>query len=180
MPGQTTAFIGPTGSGKSTLINLIPRFFDVTDGNILIDGINIKDISQKDLHDIIGYVPQKGILFSGDVESNLRLGKENALNRDLNLAIEISQATEFINSNDEKLKLKISQNGNNVSGGQRQRLSIARAILSLTALCVATTNTLTPFSISASVPCLSSPAASASQGIPDVSLSFNAPSLAVT
>lgn len=129
MPGQTTAFIGPTGSGKSTLINLIPRFFDVTDGNILIDGINIKDISQKDLHDIIGYVPQKGILFSGDVESNLRLGKENALNRDLNLAIEISQATEFINSNDEKLKLKISQNGNNVSGGQRQRLSIARAIL---------------------------------------------------
>lgn len=129
LPGQTTAFIGPTGSGKSTLINLIPRFFDVTSGEILIDGINIKDISQADLHDIIGYVPQKGILFSGDIESNLKFGDENASQEDLKLAADISQSTEFINSNKDGFKRKISQNGSNVSGGQRQRLSIARAIL---------------------------------------------------
>ena len=128
-PGQITAFIGPTGSGKSTLINLIPRFFEVTRGEILIDNINIKDISQEDLHDLIGYVPQKGILFSGDIESNLRLGKENATEKDLNLSIEISQASEFVNANKDGLKRKISQNGSNVSGGQRQRLSIARTIL---------------------------------------------------
>ena len=129
LPGQTTAFIGPTGSGKSTLINLIPRFFDVTSGEILIDGINIKDISQADLHDIIGYVPQKGILFSGDIESNLKFGDENASQEDLKLAADISQAAEFINSNKDGFKRKISQNGSNVSGGQRQRLSIARTIL---------------------------------------------------
>lgn len=129
LPGQTTAFIGPTGSGKSTLINLIPRFFDVTSGEILIDGINIKDISQADLHDIIGYVPQKGILFSGDIESNLKFGDENASQEDLKLATDISQAAEFINSNKDGFKRKISQNGSNVSGGQRQRLSIARTIL---------------------------------------------------
>ena len=128
-PGQTTAFIGPTGSGKSTLINLIPRFFDVTNGEILIDGINIKDISQKSLHDIIGYVPQKGILFSGDIESNLKFGNKNASENDLKLAADISQSTEFIASNKDGFKRKISQNGSNVSGGQRQRLSIARTIL---------------------------------------------------
>ncbi len=129
LPGQTTAFIGPTGSGKSTLINLIPRFFDVTSGEILIDGINIKDISQNDLHNIIGYVPQKGILFSGDIESNLKFGNENASEKDLKLAADISQAAEFINSNKDSFKRKISQNGSNVSGGQLQRLSIARTIL---------------------------------------------------
>ena len=128
-PGQTTAFIGPTGSGKSTLVNLIPRFFDVTDGEILIDGINIKDISQENLHDIIGYVPQKGILFSGNIESNLKFGNKNASEKDLKLVADISQSTEFIASNKDGFKRKISQNGSNVSGGQRQRLSIARTIL---------------------------------------------------
>ncbi len=129
LPGQTTAFIGPTGSGKSTLINLIPRFFDVTEGEILIDGINIKDMAQKDLHEIIGYVPQKGVLFSGDIESNLKYGNENASKIELSKAIEISQAAEFVNSNAKGLSREISQSGKNVSGGQRQRLSIARTIL---------------------------------------------------
>lgn len=129
LPGQTTAFIGPTGSGKSTLVNLIPRFFEVTSGEILIDGVNIKNIAQSDLHEIIGYVPQKGVLFSGDIESNLRLGKENARHEELKLATEISQAADFVNSGKDGFKRKISQNGKNVSGGQRQRLSIARTIL---------------------------------------------------
>lgn len=129
LPGKTTAFIGPTGSGKSTLINLIPRFFEVSSGEILIDDTNIKNFSQKDLHDIIGYVPQKGILFSGDIESNLKFGNENASNEELKLVADISQATDFISSNPKGFKREISQNGSNVSGGQRQRLSIARAIL---------------------------------------------------
>ena len=128
-PGKTTAIIGSTGCGKSTLVNLIPRFFDVTDGEILIDGINIKDISQENLHDIIGYVPQKGILFSGNIESNLKFGNKNASEKDLKLVADISQSTEFIASNKDGFKRKISQNGSNVSGGQRQRLSIARTIL---------------------------------------------------
>lgn len=128
-PGQITAFIGSTGSGKSTLINLIPRFYDVTKGEILIDGFNIKDIPQKDLHDIIGYIPQKGLLFSGDIESNLRYGDENADEKDLKIAADISQSTEFINSNPDGFKYEISQSGTNVSGGQRQRLSIARALV---------------------------------------------------
>ena len=129
LPGKITAFIGPTGSGKSTLINLIPRFFDVTSGEILIDGLNIKDLSQKDLHDIIAYVPQKGMLFSGDIESNLKFGDANASEKDLKLAADIAQASEFIEANNDGFKRKISENGSNVSGGQRQRLSIARAIL---------------------------------------------------
>lgn len=129
LPGKITAFIGPTGSGKSTLINLIPRFFDVTSGEILIDGINIKNLSQKDLHDIIAYVPQRGMLFSGDIESNLKFGDENASEKDLELAADIAQASEFIEANNDRFKRKISENGSNVSGGQRQRLSIARAIL---------------------------------------------------
>ncbi len=126
--GETTAFIGSTGSGKSTLINLIPRFFDVTKGEILVDGVNIKDVTQHDLREKIGYVPQKGVLFSGTIDSNLRYGKKEATEEDINKAARIAQATEFIESKPEKYETKISQGGTNVSGGQKQRLSIARAI----------------------------------------------------
>ena len=127
-PGTTTAFIGSTGSGKSTLINLIPRFFDVTGGKILVDGINIKDMKLKELRHMIGYVPQKGILFSGTIESNLMIGQDK---KDLDLikkATRIAQADEFINKKELGLKESISQGGTNVSGGQRQRLAIARAL----------------------------------------------------
>ena len=127
-PGETTAFIGSTGSGKSTLINLIPRFFDVTEGEILLDGVNIKDVSQHDLRDKIGYIPQKGILFSGTIDSNLRYGKKDATTEEIVRASRIAQATEFIDSKPEKYESEISQGGTNVSGGQKQRLSIARAI----------------------------------------------------
>ncbi|GAA0732519.1 ABC transporter ATP-binding protein [Clostridium oceanicum] len=127
-PGETTAFIGSTGSGKSTLINLIPRFYDATDGQILIDDVDIKEVSQKDLRSKIGYAPQKGILFSGTVESNIKYGNENLNEEEIENIAEISQAMEFINSKEEKFKTEISQGGNNVSGGQKQRLSIARAI----------------------------------------------------
>lgn len=127
-PGETTAFIGSTGSGKSTLINLIPRFFDVTEGEILVDGVNIKDVTQHDLREKIGYVPQKGVLFSGTIDSNLRYGKKDATEEDIIKASRIAQATEFIDSKPEKYDTEISQGGNNVSGGQKQRLSIARAI----------------------------------------------------
>ena len=127
-PGETTAFIGSTGSGKSTLINLIPRFFDVTEGEILLDGVNIKDVSQHDLREKIGYVPQKGLLFSGTIDSNLRYGKKDATNEEIIRASRIAQATEFIDSKPEKYETEISQGGTNVSGGQKQRLSIARAI----------------------------------------------------
>ncbi|MHB8062795.1 MAG: ABC transporter ATP-binding protein [Ruminiclostridium sp.] len=127
--GQTTAFIGSTGSGKSTLINLIPRFYDVTDGQILVDGTDIREVSQHDLRDKIGYVPQKGILFSGTIESNLKYGFEAATQEDLNSAAEISQALDFINEKEEGFKTEISQGGTNVSGGQKQRLSIARALV---------------------------------------------------
>ena len=127
-PGETTAFIGSTGSGKSTLINLIPRFFDVTKGEILVDGVNIKDVNQHDLREKIGYVPQKGILFSGTIDSNLRYGKKDAKEEDIVKAARIAQATEFIDSKPEKYETEISQGGTNVSGGQKQRLSIARAI----------------------------------------------------
>ena len=126
--GETAAFIGSTGSGKSTLINLIPRFFDVTKGEILVDGVNIKDVTQHDLREKIGYVPQKGVLFSGTIDSNLRYGKKEATEEDINKAARIAQATEFIESKPEKYETKISQGGTNVSGGQKQRLSIARAI----------------------------------------------------
>ena len=127
-PGETIAFIGSTGSGKSTLINLLPRFYDVTSGAITIGGINIKDVSQKELRSRIGYIPQKAILFSGDIESNLRFADENASMDNINTAIEVSQSKEFIDSKKEGIKYNIAQGGTNVSGGQKQRLSIARAI----------------------------------------------------
>ena len=128
-PGETTAFIGSTGSGKSTVINLLPRFYDVTEGEILVDGINIKDVTQHDLREKIGYVPQKGILFSGDIESNLKYGYKDATEEDLKESTEIAQATEFISSKPDGFKTEISQGGTNVSGGQKQRLSIARALI---------------------------------------------------
>ncbi len=127
-PGTTTAFIGSTGSGKSTLINLIPRLYDVTNGEILVDGINVKDVLQKDLHDKIGYVPQKGVLFSGTIESNIKYSDESMSDERMIEAARIAQAEEFILSKKEGYKSPISQGGTNVSGGQKQRLSIARAI----------------------------------------------------
>ena len=127
-PGETTAIIGSTGSGKSTIINLIPRFYDVTEGEILIDGVNIKKVSQKDLRDIIGIVPQKGILFSGTIESNIKYSNENMSDEKMIEAAQIAQAEEFIETKEKKYKDEIAQSGNNVSGGQKQRLSIARAI----------------------------------------------------
>jgi len=128
-PGETTAFIGSTGSGKSTVVNLIPRFYDVTEGEILLDGVDIREVTQHDLRDKIGYVPQQGILFSGTIESNLRFGDEHASEDELQAAVSIAQASEFVNSNPEGLTAEISQGGTNVSGGQRQRLSIARALV---------------------------------------------------
>ncbi len=128
-PGKTTAIIGSTGSGKSTVINLIPRFFDVTEGQILIDGVDIRSVSQHDLRQQIGYIPQKSTLFSGTIESNLRFGDENASDELLNQAISIAQAGEFVYANQEGLAAEISQGGTNVSGGQKQRLSIARALV---------------------------------------------------
>ena len=127
-PGETTAIIGSTGSGKSTIINLIPRFYDVTEGEILIDGVNIKDVSQKSLRDIIGLVPQKGVLFSGTIESNIKYSDENMSDETMYEAAKIAQVTEFIETKDKKYKSEISQGGNNVSGGQKQRLAIARAV----------------------------------------------------
>jgi len=127
--GKTTAFIGSTGSGKSTIVNLVPRFFDVTKGEILVDGVNIKHVSQKALRDKIGYVPQKGFLFSGTIATNLRYAKEDASEEDLKAASEIAQAMEFIDNKPEGFDTEIAQGGTNVSGGQRQRLSIARALV---------------------------------------------------
>ena len=126
-PGETTAIIGSTGSGKSTIINLIPRFYDVTGGELLVDGVNVKDVSQKELRQKIGYVPQKGILFSGTIESNIKYGKD-ITDKEMEKAADIAQATEFIEAKENKYKSSISQGGNNVSGGQKQRLSIARAL----------------------------------------------------
>ena len=127
-PGKTTAIIGSTGSGKSTVVNLIPRFYDVTGGELCIDGVNVKEVSQKDLRDIIGFVPQKGVLFSGTIESNIKYSDENMSDERMVEAAEIAQATEFINEKENKYKDPIAQGGGNVSGGQKQRLSIARAI----------------------------------------------------
>ena len=127
-PGETTAIIGSTGSGKSTIVNLIPRFYDVTEGELLIDGVNVKEVSQKDLRDIIGYAPQKGLLFSGTIESNIKYSDETMSDERMKTAAKIAQATEFIESKEKQYKDDISQGGTNVSGGQRQRLSIARAI----------------------------------------------------
>jgi ATP-binding cassette subfamily B protein len=129
MPGEVTAFIGSTGSGKSTLINLIPRFFDVAEGAVLIDDIDVRDVKQHDLRDQIGYVPQHGILFSGTVESNLRFADQDASDEILRESIEIAQADDFVFDDPEGLAAEISQGGSNVSGGQKQRLSIARALV---------------------------------------------------
>ena len=127
-PGETTAIIGSTGSGKSTIVNLLPRFYDVTEGELFIDGVNVKEVSQKDLRDIIGFVPQKGILFSGTIESNIKYADENMSDEQMVQAAEIAQATEFIEGKEKKYQDQIAQGGGNVSGGQKQRLSIARAI----------------------------------------------------
>ncbi|HCF65503.1 MAG TPA: ABC transporter [Clostridiales bacterium] len=127
-PGKTTAIIGSTGSGKSTIVNLIPRFYDVTGGELLIDGVNIKDVPQHELRKRIGFVPQKGLLFSGTIESNIKYGNPKMSDKQMKEAAEIAQATEFIEAKPEKYKSEIAQGGTNVSGGQKQRLSIARAI----------------------------------------------------
>ena len=126
--GKTTAIIGSTGSGKSTLLHLIPRYFDATEGQITIDGTNIKDISLGKLRDMLGFVPQKGVLFSGTIASNIKFGDENISDEDMYKAAEISQALEFIEGKEDKFDSEISQGGSNVSGGQKQRLSIARAL----------------------------------------------------
>ena len=127
--GKTTAIIGITGCRKSTLVNLIPRLYDVTGGSITLDGKDIRRITMKDLRDEIGFVPQKGVLFSGTIASNLRFGKDDASDEEIAKAAEIAQATEFIEAKDDKYETAIAQGGSNVSGGQKQRLAIARAIL---------------------------------------------------
>ena len=126
--GKTTAIIGSTGSGKSTLLHLIPRYFDASEGEISIDGVNIRDISLSKLRDILGFVPQKAVLFSGNIESNIKFSDENITDEQMKKATEIAQAIEFINEKEDKFKSEISQGGSNVSGGQKQRLSIARAL----------------------------------------------------
>lgn len=128
-PGTTTALIGSTGSGKSTLINLVPRFYDVTRGAILVDGVDVRKIPLDELRAMIGFVPQKGVLFSGTIASNLRFGDENASDEELREAADIAQATEFISEKPEGLETHIAQGGTNISGGQKQRLAIARAIV---------------------------------------------------
>lgn len=128
-PGEVTAIIGGTGSGKSTLVKLIPRFFDATEGEVLVDGVNVKDLEQHALRSKIGYVPQKAILFSGTIFENLKYGKENATEEEIKKAIEIAQAKEFVDNMQDKENSFIAQGGTNVSGGQKQRLSIARAIV---------------------------------------------------
>jgi ATP-binding cassette subfamily B multidrug efflux pump len=128
-PGQTTALIGTTGSGKSTIVSLIPRFYDVTEGAVYVDGTDIREVTQHDLRDRIGYVPQKGTLFSGTIETNLLYGDENASDEELKKAADIAQATEFISTNPEGMQTEVAQGGTNVSGGQKQRLAIARALV---------------------------------------------------
>ena len=127
-PGEVTALIGSTGSGKSTVVNLLPRFYDVTGGEILVDGVNIKDVAQKELRNVIGFVPQKGVLFSGTIESNIKYSDENMSDEKMFQAAKIAQAEDFINAKVDKYNSEISQGGSNVSGGQKQRLAIARAI----------------------------------------------------
>ena len=128
-PGQVTAIIGGTGSGKSTLLNLIPRFYDIDSGRILVDGLDVRDMSQKHLRDKIGLVPQKAMLFSGTIAQNIRNGKEDATDEEVVHAAEIAQATEFIDEMPDRFDSFIAQGGINVSGGQKQRLSIARALV---------------------------------------------------
>ena len=129
--GETIAFIGSTGSGKSTLINLIPRFYDVTEGSILVDGVDVKDYKQKTLHNIIGYVAQKAFMFTGSIKDNIKFGdngKEEVTDQKINESLKVAQAKEFVDKMDGKLNAHIARGGTNVSGGQKQRLSIARAI----------------------------------------------------
>ena len=126
--GQTVAVIGSTGSGKSTLVNLIPRFYDATQGTVKVDGVDVRKMTQHQLRECLGYVPQKGVLFSGTIDSNIRYGKENISSEEVQQAAQIAQATEFIDTKPEKYNSPIAQGGTNVSGGQKQRLSIARAI----------------------------------------------------
>jgi ATP-binding cassette subfamily B protein len=128
-PGETTAIIGSTGSGKSTVVNLIPRFFDVTEGAVLVDGRDVREVTQSDLRERIGYIPQRGVLFSGTVESNLRYADENASEERIKKSVEIAQAADFISTMDGGMNATISQGGSNVSGGQNQRLAIARALV---------------------------------------------------
>jgi len=127
-PGETTAIIGSTGSGKSTVVNLIPRFYDVTRGELYIDGVNVKEVPQKELRKRVGFVPQKGVLFSGTIESNIKYGNPEMSDENMIKAAKIAQAEEFILAKEEKYDSPIAQGGNNVSGGQKQRLSIARAV----------------------------------------------------
>ena len=129
LAGEITAFVGSTGSGKSTLINLIPRFYDVNKGNVLIDGLDVREVSQKDLCNKIGYVPQRGVLFSGSLKSNVKYGAPKATDVELKQAIKTAQATDFVMELEHKYDTNIAQGGSNVSGGQKQRLSIARAII---------------------------------------------------
>jgi len=129
MPGQTTAIIGSTGSGKTTLVNLILRFYDATEGQVLVDGVDVREVAQHDLREKIGYVPQKSSLFSGTIESNLKYVLESASEEDMRTALDIAQALEFVNEKPDGIKSDISQGGGNVSGGQKQRLSIARALV---------------------------------------------------
>ncbi len=126
--GQTIAFIGSTGSGKSSLINLVPRFYDVTDGEVLVDGVNVKDYTLKALHDKIGYVPQKAVMFTGTVKSNVCYGNKSVSEEEMKKAIDVAQGTEFVSKMDKKYDAHIARGGTNVSGGQKQRLAIARAI----------------------------------------------------
>lgn len=128
-PGEVTAIIGSTGSGKSTLINLIPRFYDIESGSILINGVDVREFSQKDLRSRIGFVPQKAVLFSGTIADNIRVGREDATDDEIRYAAEIAQASEFIEQMDGGYEYEIAQDGTNVSGGQKQRLSIARALV---------------------------------------------------
>ena len=128
-PGETTAFIGSTGSGKSTLVNLVPRFYDVTSGQVLVNGIDVREMTQHDLRAEIGYVPQKGILFSGTIDSNLKYGSPDASEDQVKRSAAIAQAADFISEKPEQYEAPISQGGTNVSGGQKQRLSIARALV---------------------------------------------------
>jgi ATP-binding cassette subfamily B protein len=129
LPGKTTAIIGGTGSGKSTLVNLIPRFYDIDSGQILVDGVDVRQMIQADLRAKIGFVPQKAVLFAGTIAENIRYGKENATDEEISRAAEIAQASEFIEKLDNQFDYLIAQGGTNVSGGQMQRLSIARALI---------------------------------------------------
>ena len=128
-PGKTTAIIGGTGSGKSSIIKLIPRFYDASEGQVLVDGIDVKEMTQNDLREKIGYIPQKGVLFSGTIASNLQYGKKDATEEEMMEALETAQATAFIAEKAKGLEEEVAQGGTNVSGGQKQRLSIARALV---------------------------------------------------